>query len=81
MVSNFFIFLYKGLSPAAIVPIILNNLLFFLFKFFVSLEFITNPSNAALLPEGLFVLLKIFEAVTLFKELLLFTNSSLITIF
>ena len=31
--------------PAAIVPKILNNLLFFLLKFFVSLEFIAKPSN------------------------------------
>ena len=66
--ENFLTFLLKGLSPAAIDPMILKSLLFFLLNLLVSLELIAKPSNAALLSDGLFSLQSIFIAETLFKQ-------------
>ena len=73
--------MFIDLSPAAIVPKILNNLFFFLFKFLVSFEFITYPSKAALFAAGLFTFEKIFSAETLLMQLSVFKISLSILIF
>ena len=65
-----------GLSPAAIVPIILNFLPFFLLNFFVSLEAKAYPSNAELFDEGSSEGEKMSFALTLFKELLIEISST-----
>ena len=51
-VSNFFILFNFGLSPADIVFKILKFCKLFLLRFFVSLELMAKPSNAALVPAG-----------------------------
>ena len=45
-------------------------------RFFVSFELIAKPSNAALSTAGLFTLLNISTALTLFKQLVVFINST-----
>ena len=62
-------------------PTILKYFKLFIFAYFVSFEFIANPSNAALFPKGWFEGEKTSLETTLFREFLIKIFSSWIFIF